>query len=134
MSSPLSRRGFLRTAGLGVAATVADPAATAALASADRATRAATTPAQALRLLMQGNRRWVTGRLTHPNQTIKRRLELRHSQNPFATVSSCIDSRVPPEVVCDRGIGDLAVSRTGVDSMLANTTPRSNTGKASIIA
>lgn len=34
-------------------------------------------------------------------------------QHPFATVVSCIDSRVPAELVFDRGIGDLSVIRTG---------------------
>jgi carbonic anhydrase len=62
---------------------------------------------------MAGNRRWVRSRLTRPNQSVARRRALRHEQNPFATVVSCIDSRVPPELVFDRGIGDLAVVRTG---------------------
>jgi carbonic anhydrase len=48
-----------------------------------------------------------------PHQSVARRLALRHVQHPFATVFSCIDSRVPPELVFDRGIGDLAVIRTG---------------------
>lgn len=71
------------------------------------------TPAQALKLLVDGNRRWVKGRLTRPHQAVARRRALRDQQHPFATVFSCIDSRVPPEVVFDRGIGDLAVIRTG---------------------
>lgn len=70
-------------------------------------------PRQALKLLTDGNRRWVTGKVTHPHQSVRRRLALRHVQHPFATVFSCIDSRVPPELVFDRGIGDLAVVRTG---------------------
>jgi carbonic anhydrase len=108
MHPRLSRRGFLQSAGLGIAAAVADPAVDAASAALPEPT-----PRQALKLLVEGNRRWVSGRLTHPNQSVKRRLALRHVQNPFATVFSCIDSRVPPEVVFDRGIGDLAVIRTG---------------------
>jgi carbonic anhydrase len=108
MHACLSRRGFLKSAGLGVAAAVADPVAAPAVAAPPEPT-----PRQALQRLLDGNRRWVTGRMKHPNQTIKRRLALRHSQNPFATVFSCIDSRVPPEVVFDTGIGDLAVIRTG---------------------
>lgn len=70
-------------------------------------------PDQALALLMYGNRRWVTGQLTHPNQTVERRLEVAPHQDPFAVVFSCIDSRVPPEIVFDRGVGDLFVIRTG---------------------
>jgi carbonic anhydrase len=75
------------------------------------------TPQQALRLLIAGNRRWVTGRVKHPHQSVARRAALRHEQHPFATVFSCIDSRVPPELVFDRGIGDLAVIRTGAQAL-----------------
>jgi len=112
MSEPLSRRRFLTTSGLGVASAIIAPGAARALA-AESAVVAATSPHQALKLLIDGNRRWVTGELTHPHQSVARRIELRHVQHPFATVFSCIDSRVPPEVVFDRGIGDLAVIRTG---------------------
>lgn len=71
------------------------------------------TPKKALGLLRAGNRRWVEGRLAHSHQTVARRVALRHEQHPFATVFSCVDSRVPPEVLFDRGLGDLAVIRTG---------------------
>ncbi len=112
MPTPLSRRRSLRSGGLGVAAVVTEPVATIAVAS-EYARQAATSPHQALELLIAGNRRWVTGRVTHPHQSIKRRVALRHQQHPFATIFSCIDSRVPPELVFDRGIGELAVIRTG---------------------
>ena len=112
MHKPVSRRAFLKSAGIGVAVTAAGPA-TAAAVAADAGGPANPTPRQALKLLLDGNRRWVTGRVIHPNQSIKRRLALRHHQGPFATVFSCIDSRVPPELAFDRGIGDMAVIRTG---------------------
>ncbi len=35
---------------------------------------------------------------------------------PFAVVFSCIDSRVPPEIVFDRGLGDLFATRTGAQT------------------
>jgi carbonic anhydrase len=38
-------------------------------------------------------------------------------QAPFASVVSCIDSRVPPEIVFDRGIGDMFVIRTGAQAL-----------------
>ncbi|HEY3906309.1 MAG TPA: carbonic anhydrase [Streptosporangiaceae bacterium] len=63
--------------------------------------------------MRRGNQRWVTGDLEHPHQTVARREETSHHQDPFAVVFSCIDSRVPPEIVFDRGIGDLFVIRTG---------------------
>ena len=66
---------------------------------------------QALARLMAGNRRYVTARLQHPNQTVQRRREVAKGQNPFAAVLSCADSRVPPEVVFDGGLGDLFVVR-----------------------
>jgi carbonic anhydrase len=71
------------------------------------------TPSRALKLLSEGNERWVKGRLAHPHRSAARRRALRYQQHPFATVVACIDSRVPPEIVFDRGIGDLAVVRTG---------------------
>jgi carbonic anhydrase len=70
-------------------------------------------PGDALSELMRGNERWVNGDLIHPHQTVARREETADHQNPFAVVFSCIDSRVPPEIVFDRGIGDLFVIRTG---------------------
>jgi carbonic anhydrase len=108
----VSRRRFLQSAGLGVAVAAADPLTASAFAR-EADAGATVTPQQALQLLIAGNRRWVTGNVTHPNQSIRRRVALRHVQHPFATVFSCIDSRVPPELVFDRGIGDLAVIRTG---------------------
>jgi carbonic anhydrase len=112
MSEQLSRRRFFTTSGLGVATAIIAPGTAAALVT-ESAVAARTSPRQALKLLIDGNRRWVTGRVTHPHQSVARRLALRDVQHPFATVFSCIDSRVPPELVFDRGIGDLAVIRSG---------------------
>ena len=112
MSEQLSRRRFLTTSGLGVATAMVAPGTAGALAT-DSAGAARTSPRRALKMLIDGNRRWVTGNVTHPHQSVARRVALRHVQHPFATVFSCIDSRAPPELVFDRGIGDLAVIRTG---------------------
>ena len=110
----VSRRRFLGSAGVAAAATVVPSMTSTALAGMrEAATPATPTAAEALALLMAGNRRWVRGRLSHPHQSVRRRAALTESQAPFATVFSCIDSRVPPEVMFDRGIGDLAVVRTG---------------------
>jgi carbonic anhydrase len=61
--------------------------------------------------LLEGNERYVTGRLKHPNQGPTRRDEVARGQRPFAAILSCADSRVPPEVVFDRGLGDLFTVR-----------------------
>ena len=45
------------------------------------------------------------------DQAAKRRAELTKSQHPFAIIVSCSDSRVPPEIVFDQGLGDLFVLR-----------------------
>src|SRR5690348_6326208 len=79
--------------------------------------RPATTPEHALGLLMEGNQRWVDGRLAHPNRSVERRQELTEGQSPFATVFSCIDSRVTPEIVFDCGLGDLVVVRSGAHAL-----------------
>lgn len=66
----------------------------------------------ALNLLREGNDRYMRGRSIHPNESAARRAELAGGQQPFAIVVSCADSRVPPEVLFDRGVGDLFVVRT----------------------
>jgi carbonic anhydrase len=50
--------------------------------------------------------------LDRPNQSEQRRTAVADGQQPFAVVFSCIDSRVPPELVFDRGLGDMFVVRT----------------------
>ncbi|WP_174864754.1 carbonic anhydrase [Streptomyces spinoverrucosus] len=63
--------------------------------------------------LMEGNRRWVAGKLQHPDQDPRRREFVAEKQEPYGVIVSCIDSRVPPELVFDTGLGDLFVLRTG---------------------
>ena len=68
-------------------------------------------PAEAISKLKEGNGRYTSGNLQHPGQTSERRAELAKTQHPFATILSCSDSRVPPEIVFDQGLGDLFVVR-----------------------
>lgn len=67
---------------------------------------------QALQMLMDGNARFASGNATHPNQSEERMSELVSGQHPFAVVVGCSDSRIPPEVVFDQGLGDIFVIRT----------------------
>jgi carbonic anhydrase len=67
---------------------------------------------EALKLLQDGNARYVEGKPQHPNQTRERRaLTAGQGQKPFVSILSCADSRVPPEILFDRGIGDLFIIR-----------------------
>jgi carbonic anhydrase len=95
-------------------------------------------PAEAISRLKEGNGRYTSGNQQHPHESIEdrrytatnsyenagvtslgmtaaqaaeRRAELTKSQHPFAIVVSCSDSRVPPELVFDQGLGDLFVLR-----------------------
>jgi carbonic anhydrase len=65
----------------------------------------------ALEELVAGNRRYVDSKQRHPNQTPRRRAELSKAQQPFAVILGCADSRVPPEIIFDRGLGDLFIVR-----------------------
>ncbi len=70
------------------------------------------TPDQALTQLLHGNERFVAGWPDHPNQSSRRRREVSDAgQQPYAIVLSCADSRVPPEIIFDQGLGDLFVIR-----------------------
>jgi carbonic anhydrase len=71
----------------------------------------AVAPIEAIAKLKEGNGRYTSGNLQHPGQTTERRAELAKDQHPFATIVSCSDSRVPPEIVFDQGLGDLFICR-----------------------
>jgi carbonic anhydrase len=105
----VDRRDFLR---LGLASAVALPTASQALRveAADAPTQSLS-PDQALQKLMQGNARFAAGTVTSPNQTPARRTEVAAGQAPYACILGCADSRVPPEIVFDAGLGDLFVVR-----------------------
>ena len=66
---------------------------------------------QALQRLLEGNRRYVANTPTMDGST-RRRLEVALAQKPFAAILGCVDSRVPPELIFDQGLGNLFVIRT----------------------
>ncbi len=96
----------------GCSSTSATPLATGALPEAGP-----TTPAAAFTRLMDGNKRWVSGDLRHPDRDPNRRQFVAQAQKPFGAILACIDSRVPPELLFDTGLGDLYVMRTGGEAV-----------------
>jgi carbonic anhydrase len=66
---------------------------------------------KALAALMEGNLRYAAHRETHPDATPEHRAGLVKGQHPHAVIVGCADSRVPPELVFDAGLGDLFVIR-----------------------
>ncbi|HSM93900.1 MAG TPA: carbonic anhydrase [Anaeromyxobacteraceae bacterium] len=97
-----------RLAALAFAAALLAPAT--ALPS-DHPAPAAPNPDAVLKQLKAGNARFVAGKSTHPDGSVGRRKELTKGQAPKAVVLGCSDSRVPPELIFDEGLGDLFVVR-----------------------
>lgn len=62
--------------------------------------------------LVEGNERFAAGKPTHFHESAERRGEVAKGQHPFAVIVGCADSRVPPELVFDQGLGDLFVVRS----------------------
>ncbi len=73
---------------------------------------AARTADETLQRLNEGNQRYVANQISAPNRNATRRAEVAKGQHPFATILGCVDSRVPPELIFDCGLGDLFVIRT----------------------
>lgn len=68
------------------------------------------TPKLALKLLKEGNQRFVEQNQT-PRDLIEQVKQTTSGQYPFATILSCIDSRVSAELVFDQGVGDIFSAR-----------------------
>src|SRR5262245_20176090 len=69
------------------------------------------TAAQALRRLVEGNRRFLRGEARFPSVRKEILAELAREQRPYATILGCSDSRVPPELLFDASFGELFVIR-----------------------
>ncbi|MCT0198633.1 carbonic anhydrase [Synechococcus sp. CS-1325] len=68
-------------------------------------------PNHALERLKAGNHRYVSGDASHHHQSGSRMRVIAAGQHPFAIILGCADSRVPPEIIFDQGLGDLFVIR-----------------------
>jgi len=82
------------------------------------------TPEEALKKLIKGNRRFAERNMEHPDQTVERQIEIIQGQHPFAIILSCSDSRIPPEIIFDQGLGDLFVIRVAgnlIDDMITGS-------------
>ena len=69
------------------------------------------TPDEALKKIMDGNKRFVDSLKKSPRRTVEVREQTAGGQAPFAAILACADSRVAPEIIFDQGIGDLFVVR-----------------------
>ena len=75
-------------------------------------------PSDAVKALIAGNERWSSGAPRHSGRDFARReCVAKEGQTPFAAILSCADSRVPPELLFDEGVGDLFVVRVAGNSV-----------------
>ncbi len=106
----LGRREVLRTAFAGV--TLATGLGELPLTARPAGAQARLTPEQALNAVMEGNARFVAGRMTSFQEDLDLlKQKNAEKQEPFAAVLSCADSRVPVEILFDQSIGHLFVTR-----------------------
>lgn len=73
-------------------------------------TQAAISPDQAIQLLKEGNERFVANKKAN-RDLLDQVKDTASGQYPFATILSCIDSRVSAELIFDQGVGDIFSAR-----------------------
>jgi carbonic anhydrase len=79
----------------------------------------AITADEALQRLMEGHERFLRGEARFPSLQREVLASLAKGQRPFATILGCSDSRVPPELIFDAGLGELFVVRVAGNVMSA---------------
>jgi carbonic anhydrase len=75
------------------------------------------TPDEALAILEEGNRAFLQDAPLRPQLDRESRLALAMGQQPFAAYVSCSDSRVPPELLFGRGLGELFIVRNAGNTL-----------------
>ena len=110
-----TRREFVQAAG--IAAAAAGVAPLAAVSAGQPAERPK--PDEVLAKLMEGNKRFVDGKLKNPGRSPKDFQALAAGQAPPTIVLGCADSRVAPEILFDQGVGELFVVR-GAGNMVGS--------------
>ena len=108
MIGTMSRRRWLAC---GCAAGLASLGGVSFRAEAATGPKTAMTPDEALKTLEDGNVRFVSDAPTPPPIDRRRRIEIAKGQAPFAVLVSCSDSRVSPELLFGRGLGELFIVR-----------------------
>eukprot|EP00741_Cyanophora_paradoxa_P010787 tig00020539_g10429.t1 len=110
MSSALARRSVavVRSAGARLAAA---PIRSKMSPAVSPKSSAPATPEEAVKALREGNARFISGKIEHPNRCEERIAQVAGGQAPFAAFLSCADSRVPVELIFDQGFGDVFVTR-----------------------
>src|SRR5438067_7869552 len=110
-SEDASRRNFLQIVG-GAVAGLVTAAGMELVAPSSALAQSLLTPEQALKELLEGNKRFVAGKLTSFDLDLAiLRNHTSEKQQPFAAVLACADSRVPVELVFDQPIGQIFVAR-----------------------
>ena len=72
---------------------------------------------EALQRLKAGNERFLAGTARFPTVQKEILADLAKGQHPYATILSCSDSRVPPELIFDAGFGELFIIRVAGNVM-----------------
>lgn len=111
MTIRLSKRQFLSGACCGAAALTTGFVVSAAAEEVHTPVPAGISPDEALALLKKGNDDFMADADAPPAHDRKRRLEIAKTQHPFAVLVGCSDSRVSPELLFGRGLGDLFIVR-----------------------
>lgn len=71
----------------------------------------------AMERLKDGNQRYMAAKMAGPRRGKEQRALVSKAQLPFAVIVGCADSRVPPEIIFDQGLGDLFVIRVAGNVM-----------------